>query len=667
MKFRFLCWVPAVLVLLLFLGCDNSKPTVMTVDYDELTAYSEGMAAVQKEGLWGFIDLDGQLVIPPEYRQVRSFSDGAIAYREKGRWGYINSEGKPLFEQTFYDAGDFSEGLAPVKDRVDSSWKYIDKKGNNVISAQFDAAQPFKQGMAVVKKEGKYQYINKEGSIVFATEFYRAYSFSEDGLAEVRRVKNGKYGYIALDGSLKFEDEYGESSPFSDGLAAVRKDGKWGYINTSGVLVIQPQYAGAAIFAENRAAVKEGKQFYFIAKDGKKVFSRSFDWAGSFDKGRALVLNDGVYQYINAEGLEVGYATSSRGISISGRGVTNDDECKDYESIHNAYQAGFTRYSLVNVDDQVWDISTKDTATILNCNGIDKATDAIPGFPSSLGTAGASLGYHSFIVHSQEGACGAPQGLFDMTLTSNDKKTTLTLSNSIVYKAPPPPPGHSLWDFLKDGFELIKSTVELAEGDVFQGLSGYAKATYGLVNNAEGSTDNEMPADKDDGTHYLSALSGVVNGEAMNPLNGSFCGGDEYAISDGLSLVAEMTAARSEAMLGEVSLVLYRYDRFFALRAAQKLDYWRQKGGEYVQSPYSDLLGRVFANYKDSDDTEFCESKDGSQGYLNTLSSFEPFELLDFWDLANNFDTMCDQPMDAAKTQTFCEYFVSKLPQSCMN
>lgn len=47
--------------------------------FDEVHPFSDGMAAVQKNGLWGFIDSTGKLVIEPQFDRVEDFSDGLAA------------------------------------------------------------------------------------------------------------------------------------------------------------------------------------------------------------------------------------------------------------------------------------------------------------------------------------------------------------------------------------------------------------------------------------------------------------------------------------------------------------------------------------------------------------------------------------------------------------
>ena len=44
-------------------------------------------------GLWGYVSVDGQIVIEPTYEQAYGFSDEMAAVKLNGKWGFINAEG----------------------------------------------------------------------------------------------------------------------------------------------------------------------------------------------------------------------------------------------------------------------------------------------------------------------------------------------------------------------------------------------------------------------------------------------------------------------------------------------------------------------------------------------------------------------------------------------
>lgn len=81
-------------------------------------------AAVKKDGRWGFIDLDGNVVIEPKYEAARSFSNGLAAVRYAGKWGFIDLNGNMVIETQFDDAKDFT-GSGSVFVKENETWKLL--------------------------------------------------------------------------------------------------------------------------------------------------------------------------------------------------------------------------------------------------------------------------------------------------------------------------------------------------------------------------------------------------------------------------------------------------------------------------------------------------------------------------------------------------------------
>ena len=44
-------------------------------------------------GLWGYVSVDGQIVIAPTYDLAYGFSEGMAAVKQNGKWGFINAQG----------------------------------------------------------------------------------------------------------------------------------------------------------------------------------------------------------------------------------------------------------------------------------------------------------------------------------------------------------------------------------------------------------------------------------------------------------------------------------------------------------------------------------------------------------------------------------------------
>src|SRR5947207_1785967 len=95
---------------------DNRGKTVIAPRFEAALPYSEGLAAVKREGRWGYIDRNGSEVIPIRYRAVQSFRNG-VAIVDTGLpdhpVGVIDTSGSwvtpPLFRSL--SAADGPDGL----------------------------------------------------------------------------------------------------------------------------------------------------------------------------------------------------------------------------------------------------------------------------------------------------------------------------------------------------------------------------------------------------------------------------------------------------------------------------------------------------------------------------------------------------------------------------
>lgn len=86
--------------------------------YDDARAfYAKGsLAAVKKNGKWGFINTQGDLVIDYVYDDADSFSFGLAAVKDFSGWKYINENNEIAIDTRYLDAGPFnSKGSAFVK------------------------------------------------------------------------------------------------------------------------------------------------------------------------------------------------------------------------------------------------------------------------------------------------------------------------------------------------------------------------------------------------------------------------------------------------------------------------------------------------------------------------------------------------------------------------
>ena len=72
---------------------DQQGNTVIPCKYDWAGSFSKGLAAVKLNDKYGFIDKHGHTVIPCKYSWAGSFSEGLAQVKLNGKWGYITTRG----------------------------------------------------------------------------------------------------------------------------------------------------------------------------------------------------------------------------------------------------------------------------------------------------------------------------------------------------------------------------------------------------------------------------------------------------------------------------------------------------------------------------------------------------------------------------------------------
>ncbi len=138
--------------------------------YDHIGIFQQGRAMACIEDSCGIIDTNGNTILPLTYenKQARygaySYSDNLALVEKNGMFGYVNLHGELVIKPFFNNAFSFSQGLAPVK--TGHAWGYIDTLGNIFIPFIFDHASPFQHGRAEVIYNGQTLTIDRTGRCV---------------------------------------------------------------------------------------------------------------------------------------------------------------------------------------------------------------------------------------------------------------------------------------------------------------------------------------------------------------------------------------------------------------------------------------------------------------------------------------------------------------------
>jgi len=233
--------------------------------WDEIGDFNSfDLAQVKKGGRYGYINRQGQVVVPCEFYSVSEFDKNGfctVAREEKREQGYRT--------YSYYYFGLYSADGRCVEQ---PTWRTLGSSNNDDWNDRYNRCY----SKAPVFNDGKIKV----------------------------QDESGLWGFIDMQGSRVGEVRWTEIGNFSEGLAAVSENGKFGYIDADGAVVIQPQYAGAGIFSEGLAWVKTDSGLWQCIDAGNQVkIAAKYSQVTAFRNGVADVELPGVgWQIIDATG-----------------------------------------------------------------------------------------------------------------------------------------------------------------------------------------------------------------------------------------------------------------------------------------------------------------------------------------------------------------------------
>lgn len=175
------------------------------------------------------------------------FKIPATMFKKDGLWGYKDKEGNVVIKPRYNVAYDFyKEGIALVADS--EGWKYIDIHGIEIITPFMDGADPdaFRDGLSRFMEKKKIGFFDKRGKIAIPPQFDKVLPFSE-GLA----------GFCA------------NNSKKVPGIDNVSVPESWGFIDKLGLEAIPPVYEAVESFKNGRARVMLKGDWHYIDKNGR--------------------------------------------------------------------------------------------------------------------------------------------------------------------------------------------------------------------------------------------------------------------------------------------------------------------------------------------------------------------------------------------------------------
>ena len=343
-------------------------------------------------------------VIAPQYTNAGTFSDGLAAVEKNGKWGYVDENNKTVISFRYDIAGIFNEGYAVVGTAVESwpeteyDWEtdeaidtgktytiyemsFVDKQGketpflcNNVYNDETGELEIGPMTYGTSDEVLSNQIVFHNGYIVLPSAYEPGgYLFDTTGkavdlpleenswlypwqwpvnenivilgegaiLGGSQHYLNLKTGQLFTLDTSSYIDAFAELRPFNQGVAwagifawddtTYEYVGKWGVVDTTGKFIIPPTYSGFyvndiygdyEVFGVTGLAMVENTagKWGAVNKSGQTVIPFQYDGLYPYSFGLAAFEQNGKWGFLDGDGNVAISAQYLQTTSFSGNG-----------------------------------------------------------------------------------------------------------------------------------------------------------------------------------------------------------------------------------------------------------------------------------------------------------------------------------------------------------
>jgi len=178
-----------------------TTPKLQHVFINEYDAEDSLVVFRTHDRLRGYLNVNtGKIIIPAQYNRAWNFSDGLAAVLKDGVVSFVNAEGEPAFPATFpifYDddyseiAFQFHDGLCVMR-TLDGKWGLINARGEWVVEPHYNSINAPVHGCRIVTDGSRYGLLNAEGKEILPVEYdfirvasdERGFVLAKDGYAK---------------------------------------------------------------------------------------------------------------------------------------------------------------------------------------------------------------------------------------------------------------------------------------------------------------------------------------------------------------------------------------------------------------------------------------------------------------------------------------------------
>lgn len=294
----------------------NSENKEIFTEYDHVEAisnkdtdnnlwYENDVVRVEKNGLYGLIDLSGKELLQCEYDKIEALEGVQNTFKitKDGKVGIADNKGNvlitPLYAEITSLDKDKSQGF--IVKSSDGKYGIVDTANKQVLETKYDTVEKiYRNDYYVVTENGKQEVVKKAGDKVLSGNYDKIEAILQNPENGIIYKQKEKYGIMNLSGDVVRKPEYEKLKEGASGSIIAKKDSKYGIIDLQGNQKVEFKYQNLSYNEKADLYIAEDDQYENEILDSNyQVKQTGYLIELNTDKGYMELNQNNSYKYYN--------------------------------------------------------------------------------------------------------------------------------------------------------------------------------------------------------------------------------------------------------------------------------------------------------------------------------------------------------------------------------
>ena len=291
----------------------NSKNEQIFTGYSKIEAlenfdenknvwYEQDVLKVQKNGLWGLINLEGNEILAPEYDNIETLKGlkESLIIEKNGLLGLVNNKGMKILDIKYTKiealGKDYKEGYITVNE--ENKYGIYSFSGKQILENKYDKIERiYSENYFVIKDGEKQKLINTKGEVILEEGFDEISQIATSGIVF---KKDNKYGLMSFDKNILIDAKYEALKEINKNVFMAKNEGLCGIITEKDEIKIKFEYKDIYYNSKSGMYIAEDKDFNSIIIDTNyNIKLKGILSELNTEKGYMKLKINGEYKYYN--------------------------------------------------------------------------------------------------------------------------------------------------------------------------------------------------------------------------------------------------------------------------------------------------------------------------------------------------------------------------------